>query len=144
MDAFSDFEKIVDIPDLKQPPTTTRKIDSQVLVDEDMKKKWHMAKDLKERIAAILAVNEMVLHGLKQVIDSATSDLVPLTEQYSRLSLAGSCSAQVRGEIKCLEAMERTASPRHKEEVWKRLCHKRRQLKLLNSVEEDALKGVQG
>ena len=141
MDASSDFEKIVDIPDLKQPPTTTRKIDSQILVDEDMKKKWDKAKDLKERTAALLAVNEMVLHGLKQAIDTATDDLVPLTEQYARLSLAGSCSAQVRSEVKCLEVMVKTAS---KAEVWQRLGHKRRQLELLNSVEEDALKGVQG
>lgn len=142
MDAFSDLEKIVDIPDLKQARKTIRKIDNQVLVDENMKKKWNEAKDGKERAAALIAVNEIVLHGLKQVTNSAAGDLVPLMEQFACLSLAGSCSAQVRGEVGFLEAMETTANPRPEDR--KRLNHKKRQLELLNNVKKDALNGVSG
>ena len=144
MDAFSDFEKIVDIPDLKQPPTTTHKIDNQVVVDEDMKNKWDEAKDGKERTTALIAVNEMVLHGLKQVTNLAMSDLVQLVEQYACLSVAGSCSAQVRHEASHLTVMERSVGHPYSEEFRERLGHKERQLELLNRVEEDTLKGVSG
>ncbi len=143
MDAFSDFEKIVDIPDLKLPPTTIRKIDSQVLMDENMKKEWDEAKDRKERIATLIAVNEMVLHGIKQVINSALGELVQPVEHYARLSLAGSCSAQMRGEIKSLGAMVKRRFTYYEAEYRKRLDQKKRKLELLNEV-EDALKGVSG
>ena len=140
MDAFSAFEKVVDVPDLKQPPTITRKIDNQVLVDENMKKKWDEAKDGKEKTAVLIAVNEMVLRGLKQGIDSATGDLVQPVEHCARLSLAGSCSAQMRGEIKSLEAMVKRGFTCYEEDYRERLDQKKRKLELLNEV-EDALKG---
>ena len=97
--------------------------------------------DGKERIAALIAVNEMVLHGLKQVIDSATGDLVQPVEHYARLSLTGSSLAQIRGEIESLEAMEQRNFVCYREEYKKRLDQKKGRLELLNKV-EDALKGV--
>ena len=103
MDAFSHFEKTVDIPTLKQQRTTTRKIDNQVLVDEGMKKKWGNAKVRKETTAILIAVNEMVLHHLNQAIKCARGDLVQLVEQYADLSLTGSCSTQVWNAIRLLE-----------------------------------------
>ena len=95
MSTFSDFEKTVDIPVSKQRPTATRKIDNQVLIDEDMKKNWDEAKDGKERTAALIAVNEMALHVLKQVGICDMGDLVQLMEQYADLSL-GNFSVQAK------------------------------------------------
>ena len=100
MDAFSGFEKTVDIPILKQQSTTTREIDGQVLFDEDMKMKWDEAKDGKETTMTLIAVNEMVLHKLNTAIECAMGDLVHLVEWYDDLSLAGSYSAEVKGVVR--------------------------------------------
>jgi hypothetical protein len=136
MNAFSGFEKTVDTPVSKQQPITTRKIDNRMLFDEDMKKKWDEAKDGKETTAALIAVNEMVLHHLKQVTNCATGDLVQLVEQYARLSLVGSCSARVRTTLRLLE---RVTIDDTKAKVS--LDHMKRNLELLNKIEEDMQKG---
>jgi len=68
MDAFADFEKTVGIPVLKQQPASTHKIDFHVLVDKDMKKNWDEAKRGKERTAALITINEFLLHDANQVI----------------------------------------------------------------------------
>ena len=143
MDAFSHFEKTVDIPVLKQQRTTTRIIDNQALVDGDAKKKWHKAKDGKERTATLIVVNEMVLHHLNRVINCARRDLV----QYADLSLGGSYSAQARSAVGFLE--EYIA----KEEKWigrdelyrvkESLGHMKRKLDLLNEVEEGLHVGIE-
>ena len=102
-----------------------------------MKKKWDEAKDGKERTAALIAVNEMVLHGLKQVSGCATGDLVQLVERYIRLSLVGSCSAQVRSameqESMKLARIDGISTP---ERVTESLDHMKRELKPLKRVEE--------
>ena len=149
MYAFSNFEKTVDIPALKQQRTTTRKIDNQVLIDEDMKKKWDEAKDGKETTATLIAVNEMILHHLKQVANCSTGDLVQLVAQYAELSLAGSCSAQVRSAIRVLErkyiAMkEKRIGQDELQKVKESLDHMKRKLEFLKNVEEDTQKGVSG
>lgn len=148
MDAFSDFEKTVDTPVLKRLSKTTRKIDNQVLVDESMKKKWDKAKDGKERTAALIAVNEMVLHALRQVAHCTTGDLAQLVEQYARLSLAGSYSAQVKSAVSFLQhkynAMEKQEIGQDKlEKVKRSLGHMKRKLEFLNKV-EDTKSGVSG
>ena len=141
MDAFSGFEKTVDVPVLKQQPTTTRKIDGEVFVDEDMKKKWDEAK---ETTMTLIAVNEMVQHELSQAINCAMGDLVQLVERYDRLSLAGSCSAEVRNIVRLLEALEKMDLEEDElEKVKKSLGHLKRKLDLLTKV-EDAKKGVSG
>ena len=134
MDAFSHFEKTVAMPVLKQQRTTTPKIDNQVLVNEDMKKKWHEAKYWKERTATLIAVHEMTLHHLNQATNCATGDLVHLVEQYGDLSLAGSCSAQVKSAIRFLEALKDKGG----------LHHMNRKLTLLNKIEKDIQEGVSG
>ena len=144
MDAFSGFEKTINTPVLKQQPTTTRKIDGEVLVDEDMKKKWDKAKDKKETIMTLTAINEMVLHEVNQAIDHAMSDLAQLVERFDSLSLAGSYSAQMRTAVRFLEGMEKRTIEREKREnVKESLDHMKRRLELLNKV-EDAKKGVSG
>jgi len=133
MDAFAKFEKTIDIPVLKQQPASTTKIDFQVLLDEDMMKKWDEATSGKETTAALIAINEILLH------DANTSyimgDLVQLVEQYARLSLAGSCSAQVRSAISYLEGLEGLGggiAPRINKE---RLDYMKRKLEFFNEVE---------
>ena len=147
MNTFSDFEKIVDIPISKQRSTSTRKIDNQVLIDEDMKKKWDEAKDGKERTVALIVVNEMALHILKQVDNCATGDLVQLMEQYADLSLVGSCTVRAKSTIKFLEAKEKEPDVRSQnrpDTLQENLSHMRRKLELLNKIEEDLQKGVSG
>ena len=144
MNAFSDFEKTVDIHVSKQQPTTTHKIENQVLVDEDMKKKWDEAKDGKERTAALIAVNEMALH----IGNCAMGDLVQLVEQYADLSLAGSCSMWGKSAVRFLEAMEKEFNDNDKgkgklETVKESLDHMKKKLELLNDI-EDTQKGVPG
>ena len=144
MNTFSDFEKTVDIPTSKQWPTATRNIDSQVLVDEDMKKKWAEAKDGKERTAALIAVNEMALHILKQAGNCDTGDLVQLVEQYADLSLVGSCSAPAKGVIKYLEGSSWSfMNTLMVETIKESLDHMKRKLEVLNKI-EDVQKGVSG
>ena len=147
MNTFSDFEMTVDIPVSNQQPTATLKVDNQVSIDEDMKKKWDKAKDGKERTAALIAVNEMALHVLKQVGNCAASDLVQLVEQYADLSLVGSCSAWAESVIKYLEFALNTTMDwdiDRREIVWESLGHMKRKLELLNKIEEDTQKGVSG
>jgi len=119
MDAFTDFEKTV---------------------DEDMKKNWDEAKRRKETTAALIAVNDLLLHDAKQVTSWIMGDLVQLVGQYARLSLAGSYLAQLRSKISFLEGRERRLADRTKV----KLGHMKRELELLNKVEEDAQKGVSG
>jgi len=136
MSTFSSFEKTVDIPVLKQP-RTTRKFDSQVLFDEDMRKIWDEARDGKETTTTLIAVNEMVLHELNQAIGCAMGDLVRLVERYDRSSLVVSCSVHVRSVIKFLENMKQVAIGKDKlEGVEESLDHMKRKLELLNEVED--------
>ena len=140
MNTFSDSEKTIDIPVSKQLPTVTRNIDNQVLVDEDMKQKWDKAKDGKERTAALIAINEMAIHILKQVGNCDTGDLVQLVEQYADLSLAGSCSVQAKSTVRFLEAMENKFIDEDEdklETVRESLDRMKRMLELLNEIEGD-------
>ena len=143
MNTFSDCEKTIDIPVSKQRPTATRSIDNEVLIDEDMKKKWDEAKDGKERTAALIAVNEMALHILKQVGNCDTGDLVQLVKQYADLSLVGSCSAWAKSAIQYLGFALNDIGTRDKREIVREsLGHMKRKLEVLNKIEEDVQKGV--
>ena len=78
-------------------------IDTQVMIDQDVKKKWEIAKDEKAKTAVLVTFRERVLHKLDQVMNSCIGDLVQLTERHSRLALSGDFSAQVDKTIKLLE-----------------------------------------
>ena len=140
MSVFSHFEKTTDILVLKQQHTTTRKIDNQVLVDEDMKKKWGEAKDGKETTATLIAVNEMVLHHFNQATNCAARDLVQLVDQYANLSFAGSCSARVRSAVRfledCIAKEKRKIGQDELQKVKGSLDHMMRKLEVLKKVEE--------
>ena len=140
MDAFCGFEKTADIPVLKQQTTTSRKFDGQVLIDEDIKKKWDKAKDGKDTTTTLIAVNEMVLRELNQIINWAMGDLVRLVERYGCLSVAGSCSAGVRSVVRLLEALEKMDLGKDElEKVKERLGQMKRRLELFNEVEEEVV-----
>jgi len=155
MDAFADFEKTVDRPVLKQQPASTHKIDFQVLVDEDMRKKWDEAKRGKETTPALIAINEILLHDANT--SCTMGGLVQPVEHYARLSLAGSCSAQVRSAViflewmgKDIEGMEGTGGIEGMEswnmgrvKLRESLGRMKRKLELLIKV-EDTQKGVSG
>jgi hypothetical protein len=128
---------------LKQQPASTRKVDNQLLVSEDMKKKWDEATLGKETAAALIAVIEILVHDDNQVITCTMGDLVQLVGQYARLSLAGSCSAQVESIVHFLQDFD----PKNTDVVIlerdkENLVHMKRKLEFLNQVEKDAQKGV--
>ena len=78
-------------------------IDKQVLVDENMKKKWEAAKDGKEKTEALIAGHEKVLNELNQVTERATNELAQLVEDHAQLALSGNFSAPVASAIRLLE-----------------------------------------
>jgi len=103
-----------------------------------MKKEWEAATDGKEKTAAFIAVTEMVLHDLNQVINHATNDLAQLIEQYGRLSLSGSFLEQLGSTIRLLEqrykAMEKTGTAQSNlRMVTMSSDHVRRKLELLSN-----------
>ena len=139
MVASSNFEKTVDMPASKHQPTTVQRVDRQVFVDYDMKKRWEAGKDEKEKTAALITVKKMMLHDLNQVIGRAINDLVQLMEQYACVSLTGCFSMQVGNAVGFLEqkcrAMEQNGNGQDKLEVVKEnLDHMKRKLELLRNA----------
>lgn len=129
----------------EQQPTTAQESAIQVLLYEDKKRRWNEEKDGKETTTTLIAVNEMILYELNQAINHAMDDLVQLVERYDRLSLVGSCSAQVRSAVRFLEAMgEIDIGQDELANVKKSLEHLKRKLELLNEIEEIAKKGMSG
>ncbi len=80
-----------------------QKHESQVTVDEDMKKKWEAAKDEKEKTEALVAESERTLSGLSYSMDTGMDELVRLADEYGRLSLSGSSSGPLEKAIRLLE-----------------------------------------
>lgn len=139
MDAFSHFEKNVNSPVGEQQPTPAHKIDRQGSIDLGMKKKWKVARDAKEKTAALIATNEMVLHDLNRLINHAKNDLGKLMEQYGRLSLSGSFLGQLSSTVRLLEQRyERDRTGQfHLQQV---LDDMKRKLEFLNNAKESAQK----
>ena len=115
--------------------------DIQVLVDEDMQKKWEMAKDEKEKVAALLEQGKKALQGLNKIISDATNNLSRLTEEFANLSLSGSFSTQVEKAVGLLEQTyksmeEKCVNPTQLQKVKDNLDQMTRKLELLNKVKE--------
>ena len=140
MDVFSHFEKASNAPAREQQPTTAHKIDKRMSVDQEMKRRWEAAKDGKEKTAALIAVNELVLYDLNQVIHRATNDLAQLMEQFGGLSLSGCFLEQLGSAVRLLEQrykdIEKTeADPQR---VKKSLGAMRRKMEFLCNAMENA------
>ena len=115
--------------------------DVQVLVDQDMKKKWEAARNGKERTAALLGASEKVLRDLNQVIYHDINHLEQLVERYASLSLSGSFSAQVASAVRLLEqsfaALEKHGADHEQlQKVKRSIDHMKRKLELLNKARE--------
>jgi len=78
-------------------------IDTQVSIDQDMKKRWEAAKDSKEQRVVLTEAGQKVESDFDLVINRATDELGQQVERYARLSLSGSFSAQVDSAIRLLE-----------------------------------------
>jgi len=118
-------------------------IDTQVLVDENMKKKWEVAKDEKEKTAVLIETHGKALYDLDRVIIGATDNLAQLVEQYARLALSGSFSAQVASAVRLLEqnytALDKKGVDQHQlQRVTVSLVHMKRKLELLDNAKGEA------
>lgn len=119
-----------------------RVIEKQILIDQDMKKKWEAA-DGVEKVAVLVTASEKVQHDLNQVINRATDHLALHVERYSRLSLSGSFTAQVDSAIKLLEQSCRALEQRgiaedQLQRVKASSDRMKIKLELLNKAEENA------
>ena len=77
--------------------------DLQVSVDQDMKKRWEVARGAEEKRVVFIAACQKVLNDLDQVLDRATDDLGRQVERHESLVLGGSFTAQVSSAVKLQE-----------------------------------------
>ena len=142
MAAWSNFEKAIDNAAREQQPTATHKIDKRMSADQEMRKRWEAAKDGKEKIMALIAVNELVLYDLNQAIHRATNDLAQLMEQHGGLSLSGSFLEQLYSGVRLLKqrykGMEKTGADL--QTVKRSLDVMKRKLEFLSNAAKDAQK----
>jgi len=80
-----------------------RVVDTQVAVDQGMKKKWETAKNAKDKTTVLIDAVERALDQLSEIIDHVTNDLLRLADDYSHLSLSGSFSGQMEKAAWLLE-----------------------------------------
>ncbi|KAG8809632.1 hypothetical protein FRC17_003355 [Serendipita sp. 399] len=78
-------------------------VDTQVSVDEDMKRNWENAKDTKERSEALIRGTKKILDQYNRSIDRGTKDLAQLADDYAKLSLSGSFGSQLEKAIALLQ-----------------------------------------
>jgi hypothetical protein len=71
--------------------------------DPAMKEKWQNAKDDKEKNKVLRTSSQQALNRCSQRIDDAMRELAQSAEEYSRLSLLGSFSAQVEKAVRLLK-----------------------------------------
>ena len=101
--------------------------------------KYEAAKDGKEKTAALVEASERILHDLNRIISCATSEMEQLVEQYAKLSLSGSFSAQVGSAVRLLEqnyaALEqKDVGPEQLQRVKRSMDHMKRKLDLLSTT----------
>ena len=125
--------------------TWTQVTDTQVLIDQNVKRKWAAAKNGKRKMAVINAFRVRVLRDLDQIINSATSDLARHVERYTLLALSGNFSAQVDSAVRLLEKNYRTLEMKgvdydQLQKVKESLEHMKRKRQLLNTAKENARK----
>lgn len=118
----------------------THKIDKRTSVDQEMKKGWETTKDGKEKTMALIAVNELVLYDLNQVIHRTTNDLAQLMGQYGGLSLSGCFLEHLGSAVRLLEQRHKDkeedgTDPR---KVKKSLDAMKRKLEFLSNVMKNA------
>ena len=108
--------------------------------DLAINERWQTARD-DEKNEVLRTISRQALDGCNQRIDDATQHLAQLAEEYSRLSLSGSFSAQVEKAVKLLklryEAMEQNGvSGDHLRKVKESLDLMEKKLELLIRANE--------
>jgi hypothetical protein len=119
-------------------------MNTQSSVDQGMKE-WEAAKDGMEKTAILVAVREKVLHDLDQIIKGAMNDLAQQVEISTRISLLGSCSAQMGSAVCLLEQNytgleKKGVSQDRLQRLRESLRSMKRKLELLNTIKEDVRK----
>ena len=110
--------------------------DTQVLIDQNVKRKWAAAKDGKGKMAVLNAFRGRVLRDLDQIINGATNDLAQHVERYARLALSGHFLAQVASVVRLLEQKYialymKGVGPDQLQKVKESLEHMKRKLEIL-------------
>ena len=118
-------------------------IETQVLIDQNVKRKWVVAKDGKGKMAVLDAFRETVLRNLDQIINDATSDLARHVERYTLLALSGNFSAQVASAVRLLNQNYTTLEMKgvdsdQLQRVKESLEHMKRKQRLMNFAKENA------
>ena len=114
-------------------------IETQVLIDQNVKRKWAAAKDGKGKMAVLNAFRGRVLRDLDQINNGATSDLARHVERHAHLALSGNFSAQVASAVRLLERNYTTLETKgvdsdQLQQVKESLEHMRKKRELLNFV----------
>ena len=193
MDAFSNFEKIINSPVWKQRPTLTRNYlcakpycystcgvqhsvgrvlllfpmqlascsechhshwshfhlrsewvevqETQVSVDDNMKKQWEAAADEKEMTEALVTTSKRVLGDLSRAMDEAMDELAQAAEDYACLSLSGCFSAPLEKAIRLLEQRckgmeEKGVDPEQLERMYCSLDQMKERLDILRKAKK--------
>ena len=123
-------------------------VDTQVLIDQDVKKKWETAKDEKGKTAVLVTFREKLLYKLDHVINGGIGDLARLVERYSELALSGGFLAQVDKTVKLLEQhyialRAKSVDEGQLQKVEESLDDMRKKLELLTNAKETARKEVE-
>ena len=74
-----------------------------MLVDNDMKKRWEVAKNQKEKTEALMATIKHALDDLGYAMDEGMGELMRSAEEYARLSLSGCCLGPLEKATRFLE-----------------------------------------
>ncbi|SRR5258706_1850900 len=118
--------------------------ETQVSIDDTMKKQWGEAKDEKERTEALVTASESAVGDLSRVMDEAMDELAQLAEDYACLSLSGCFSAPLEKAIRLLEQRckgmeEKGVSPEQLERMHGSLEQMKGRLDVLRKAKEKAV-----
>ena len=123
--------------------------ETQLSVDDNMKRQWEATRDEKERTDALLATSNSALEDLGRIIDEAMDELARLTEEYARLTLSGDFSAAPEKaillmELRCKGMEEKGVGLKLLTTVRTSLEHMKVRLDLLRKAKEKARERIEG
>jgi len=115
--------------------------ETQVSVDDDMKKQWETAKDEKEMSKALITTSKKALDDLSHAMGEAMEELTQLAGDYACLSLSGCFSAPLEKATRLLEQRckgmeEKGVSPEQLETMRSSLEQMKGRLDLLRKAKE--------
>ena len=122
--------------------------DVQVSADQDLREKWEVAKDAKEKREVFIAACRKALNDLDQVVNRATDDLRRRVERHESLALGGGFAAQVNSAVGLLELRykalreKKDVDPAQLKKVESSLDRMKRRLDILNTARENTQKAT--